>query len=128
VFIPGAKVYHIGSATSGGTASAFSIRQTVCNTYQVTLKNLPLPLLPVWLTLTFGAHAAALVFSFLPIAPRWLAENRKAVLQGLRAAARQGPKSLRKRRKMRHFRRNGSGKLLRSLRLSRAFDHRLKND
>lgn len=125
VFVPGARVYHIGSATSGGTASAFSIRQTVCNTYQVTLKNLPLPLVPVWVVLTFGTHLAALALSFLPVAPRWLAENRKALLRGVGAALREAPRSLKKRSKMRNLRRRGTGSFLRSLRQSRAFDSRI---
>ncbi|RKF14744.1 glycosyltransferase family 2 protein [Roseovarius spongiae] len=128
VFVPGARVYHIGSATSGGSASAFTIRQTVCNTYQVTLKNLPLPLLPVWIVTTLGVHVGALLLSFLPIAPRWLSRNRAAVLRGLGAALRQAPESLRKRRDMRNLRRRGSGAFLRSIQQSMAFNRNIRGD
>ncbi|WP_322867284.1 glycosyltransferase family 2 protein [Aquicoccus sp. G2-2] len=107
-FVPGALVYHIGSATSGGTASAFSIRLTVRNTYQVMLKNLPAPLLPVWIPLTFGMHMAALTLSFLPMSPRWLARNRAALVQGLGAALQEAPRSMRKRRRSRPIRRRGT--------------------
>lgn len=99
ITIPGAKVYHIGSATSGGTASAFSIRLTVRNTYQVILKNVPLPLMFLYLGLTLSVHLLLLVASVLPIGPIWLRKHRKSLVQGLSAAAREAPNSLKKRRK-----------------------------
>jgi len=98
IFIPGAKVFHIGSATSGGTASAFSIRKTVRNTYQVILKNVPILLLPIYLTLTVAMHLTVLIFSLVPGAPAWMAENRRAMLQGLADAVREAPNSLNKRK------------------------------
>ncbi|MGB7240816.1 MAG: glycosyltransferase family 2 protein [Sulfitobacter sp.] len=104
IFIPGAIVYHIGSATSGGTASAFSIRQTVQNTYSVILKNVPLSLVPVYVVLTLGFHLAMLIGSFLTRKLDWVARNRGAVVAGLIKAARAAPDSLRKRAKMRNLR------------------------
>lgn len=123
IYVPDAKVYHIGSATSGGTASAFSLRQTVRNTYRVMWKNLPLPLLPVYLAMTFLFHIFVLIFSFIPVAPDWLRGNRGAVFQGLYSAICDTPKSLRKRRNLRALQRQGAGRFLlitwRSLQLHR---------
>jgi hypothetical protein len=100
IFIPGAIVYHIGSATSGGTASSFSVRQTVSNTYQVILKNVPTILVPIYLTLTLALHIFALIASFFGGKFQWVADNRRSVLQGLRDAAKEAPNSLKKRHKM----------------------------
>jgi len=107
IFIPGAKVFHIGSATSGGSASAFSIRQTVRNTYQVTLKNVPVVLLPFYLGLTLSAQLGAVLVSFVPGRLDWLGRHRGALFSGLWAAAREAPNSLRKRRALRQSRRRG---------------------
>ncbi len=104
IFIPGAIVYHIGSATSGGTASAFSIRQTVTNTYQVILKNVPLPLLPIYIVLTLATHLFTLGASFIPGKLDWVAKNRRSVGLGLINAVRAIPSSLKKRNEMRSLR------------------------
>ncbi|WP_292295136.1 glycosyltransferase family 2 protein [Marivita sp.] len=104
IFIPGAVVYHIGSATSGGTASAFSIHQTVANTYRVILKNVPLPLLPIYVTLTLSTHLFALAASAIPGKLDWVAQNRRSVGRGLINAVRAIPNSLKKRHKMQHLR------------------------
>ncbi len=98
IFIPGARVYHIGSATSGGGSSAFSMRLTVRNTYQVIVLNVPWPLVPVYICLTATMHLGALAVSFLPGRFDWIARNRGAVLSGLGAAVAEMPRSLRKRR------------------------------
>lgn len=107
IFIPNAKVYHMGSATSGGTASAFSIRQTVCNTYQVILKNVPTLLIPLYITLTLSAQFSALIVSYIPGKLDWLSKNRSAFWAGLRAAINESPHSIRKRRGLKSLRRQG---------------------
>jgi GT2 family glycosyltransferase len=107
IFIPNAKVFHIGSATSGGTASAFSIRQTVCNTYQVIIKNVPTILVPVYVILTFCAQITALLISFFPGKLDWLAKNRHAFWAGIWNAMQESPKSFRKRRAFKPLRRRG---------------------
>lgn len=104
IFIPDAKVYHIGSATSGGTASAFSIKLTVQNTYQVILKNVPAVLLPVYLLLTFLMHVSVLFSSLFLRKSNWIAKNRRAIVLGLSGALKEAPNSLKKRRKARHLR------------------------
>lgn len=118
IFIPGAKVFHIGSATSGGQASAFSIRLTVRNTYQVILKNVPLVLVPVYVLLTLLAQIAALLVSFVPGKLDWLAKHRNALLKGWGGALMAAPGSLKKRASFRHLRKRGSRDFLRSLKRS----------
>ncbi len=98
IFIPRARVYHIGSATSGGEASAFSIRHTVRNSYLVTLRNVPAPLLPIYLSLTLSGHLAALGISLLPGRLDWLARHRRHALAGMGDALRLAGPSLKKRR------------------------------
>lgn len=104
IFVPQAIVYHIGSATSGGTASAFSLRHTIKNTYAVIIKNVPGPLVPIYLLLTFIFHVAALIGSLFSRKFDFIARHRTACLQGLWAAVMETPKSLKKRQSLRHFR------------------------
>lgn len=42
VYAPKAKVYHIGSATSGGRYSDFKLKLSACNSVYVPYKNMPL--------------------------------------------------------------------------------------
>ena len=113
IFIPGAKVFHIGSATSGGTASAFSMKLTVRNTYQVILKNVPTILLPVYLALTLLLHLGVLFFSLFLSKSNWIAKNRRAVFQGISEALKEAPNSLRKRRKINLTRRQSTMEFIR---------------
>jgi len=107
ISVPEAKVFHMGSATSGGSASAFSLRQTICNSYQVILKNVPVLLLPFYLVLTLISHVFIIIFSFLPGRMQFVARHRNACLQGLVCAAKLAPNSLRKRRDFKRIRRVG---------------------
>ena len=128
IFIPEARVYHIGSATSGGAASAFSIRHTVRNAYLVTLRNVPAPLVPVYLSLTLAAHLAALAASFLPGRLDWLARHRGPALAGIGDALRLARTSLKKRRADNAFARRSSwrfaARTVQTWRLHRAVSRR----
>ncbi|MCI5128912.1 MAG: glycosyltransferase family 2 protein [Candidatus Electrothrix sp. AUS3] len=50
-YVPAAKVYHIGSASSGSKINPFTVRLSTCNSLYVLLKNYP----------------ARLIFRFLPV-------------------------------------------------------------
>ena len=51
IYAPEAKVYHIGSATSGGRYNSFKIKLSVRNNVYVPYRNMPL------LQLVINAHA-----------------------------------------------------------------------
>ncbi|MFT6556364.1 glycosyltransferase family 2 protein [Sneathiella sp.] len=104
IFVPGAIVYHMGSASSGGTASAFSVRLTTCNAYQVILKNVPALLIPLYLIFTFGTHCLAFVISLIIGKPRFLRTHWQAFFSGLLDACKEARKSLHKRRKLANLR------------------------
>lgn len=114
IFIPDAVVYHIGSATSGGTASAFSMRLTVRNAYQVILKNVPGLLVPLYVLATLSLHLGILAASFFVKRLAWVRDNRRAVATGLLAALREAPRSLKKRRRLRPLRVQGTAEFLRA--------------
>ena len=96
--IPDAIVYHVGSATSGGSASAFSVRLTTRNLFAVILKNMPLSMLPRILLTTASVQFAAIIQAFTTNKRPWLRQHFKAYLAGLQEAVRQVPAVLKKRK------------------------------
>ncbi|MZR32400.1 glycosyltransferase family 2 protein [Sneathiella litorea] len=124
IFVPGAIVYHMGSASSGGKASAFSVRLTTRNTYRVILKNVPAVLIPVYLVCTFGAQMVALLMSLIVGKPRSLRDHRAAFFSGLFAALKEAGDSIRKRRALATLRSETASQFIattiRSIRLNRS--------
>jgi GT2 family glycosyltransferase len=104
IFIPGAIVYHMGSASSGGKASDFSVRLTTQNTYQVILKNVPAILLPFYLLSTLGSQLIALLLGLVLGKPQSLREHRRAFFLGLWGALKESRNSLKKRRSLSRIR------------------------
>ena len=101
IAVPAAIVYHIGSATSGGSASAFSVRLTARNIVNVLVKNIPASLLPGMLLRTAVLQAAVLGEAVLTNRRKWLRSNLGAYFAGLAAAARDLPLMLAKRKTVR---------------------------
>jgi len=114
IIVPYAIVYHMGSASSGGTASAFSVNLTTRNTYQVILKNVPALLVPIYLLLTFGTQSAAFVTSQIVGKPRFLRTHRKAFITGLVAAFKESRNSLQKRKELSKIRSQGTCNFLKT--------------
>ncbi len=88
--VPGAKVYHMGSQTSGGRLNTFTVSQTTHNMIRVVVHNYPLSILlrqwPVIVLHHFG-WLALMLFS----------RHFSAYLKGIRAALRSFPSMLKKR-------------------------------
>lgn len=116
--VPAAKVFHIGSASSGGGPSEFTVRMTTKNLYNVMLKNLPLSLLALMLPLTLAAQAWLVIRALVRPTGSKLRPHLSGYWQGLRAAARQAPAMIRKRRALRAIRRIAPSKLAEMIRLS----------
>lgn len=103
--IPSAVVYHVGSATSGGSASAFSVRLTTRNVFAVILKNVPLAMLPRMLVTTSVVQMAAIMQAFTTDKRPWLRQHFRAYLAGLSEAFQSIPAVLSKRKKLAPLRR-----------------------
>jgi GT2 family glycosyltransferase len=116
--VPGAKVFHIGAASSGGGPSEFSVRMTTKNLYNVMLKNMPLSLLALMLPVTLAAQAWLVTRALVHPAGSRLRPQLAGYWQGLAAAARQAPKMIRKRRALRTMRRIPRARLVELIRLS----------
>lgn len=97
--IPDAIVYHVGSATNGGSASAFSVRLTTRNLFAVILKNLPLAMLPRMLCTAFLVQLAAVGQAFTTNKRPWLKQHFGAYIKGLGEALTAVPTTLAKRKK-----------------------------
>lgn len=113
--VPNAIVYHVGSASSGGGASAFVVRMMTKNIFNVLLKDIPAPLLFLMLPLTVCALFGELMVSLTTPRYPWLRRNLRAYFSGLAAAIGHAPGMLRKRRDVRASRRINSMEFLRQL-------------
>jgi GT2 family glycosyltransferase len=102
--IPKGVVYHVGSATSGGSASAFSVRLTTRNLFAVIFKNMPATLLPRIILTTVAVQAGAVLQAFTTSQRPWLRQQFGAYLKGLGEAITSLPEVLAKRRKTAHLR------------------------
>jgi hypothetical protein len=101
IAVPSAVVYHVGSASSGGSASAFSVRLTTKNVINVMVKNIPAPLLPGMILRMAAVQLAVLTEAIFTNRREWLRSNLRAYFAGLGAAARDLPIMLQKRRRVR---------------------------
>ncbi|CAN7592978.1 glycosyltransferase family 2 protein [Rhizobium sp. LjRoot254] len=111
--VPDAVVYHMGSASTGGTASAFSVRLTVKNIIAVIIKDVPSSLLPRVIATAAATQVGALFQCLFLKRHPWLRKNLKAYGQGLVEALRQTPLMLRKRREVQRYRRISASDLKR---------------
>ena len=99
LYVPGAVVYHIGGASTGGKRSATATRLGTRNGLLLVVKNLPGSLVPNYLpSILLGQLSRLLVVSFSP-------GGLKAHLEGLGEAVRLLPKMLKKRRNIQGTRR-----------------------
>jgi GT2 family glycosyltransferase len=113
VAVVSAKVFHMGSASSGGGPSAFTVRLSARNVWWTIFKCLPAGLL--WRVVPAAAAAqVVLVFQALLLGRfPWLRRNFGAFFGGLGDALRGLPKVLRKRRSV--VRRIDAAELLRRM-------------
>jgi GT2 family glycosyltransferase len=103
--VPGAVVFHMGSASTGGGASATSVRLTSRNIIWVIAKNIPGRLLPRVLVSATAVQAAAVAQCLLTGKNPWLRKNLRAYGRGLLEAAMLLPAMMRKRRAVQRLRR-----------------------
>jgi GT2 family glycosyltransferase len=97
ISIPEARVYHIGSSSSGGGPSAFTIRLTTRNILWMMVKCLPAPLLAVMLPLSISVQMGFVAHTLLTGRRPWFRRNLIAYWTGLKEAAAGLPAVLRKR-------------------------------
>lgn len=115
LLVPDAVVRHVGSATSGGGASAFGIGLTARNAYRVIVKNTPSPLLPVFLACAFATHVGVAVVGVLTGRPRWLRPHLGAFSRGVGRGVAAIPAAWRERRRLSPHRKLGSIAFVRRL-------------
>ncbi|MBC4016122.1 glycosyltransferase family 2 protein [Siccirubricoccus deserti] len=118
ISIPAARVYHLGTASTGGAPSGFTIRLSARNVWWVMLKATPGPLLPAVLPLAFLSQLGLLAHTLLTGRRPWLRRHLGAYCRGVWDAFAALPQVLRKRRQM--PRRIGAGAFLARLRLAEA--------
>lgn len=111
--VPAAKIYHMGSASTGGTASAFSVRLTTRNILAIIVKDIPLTMLPQVLAKTVVLQMGALFQCLFMKRYPWLRRNLKAYAQGLGEAIFNLPVMIRQRREVQRQRRISVGDLRR---------------
>lgn len=113
--VPSAIVYHVGSATSGGSASAFSVRLTTRNLLTVILKNMPAAMLPRMLLTSAIVQLGAVVQAFTTSKRPWLRQHFGAYRAGLVEAIRSIPAALEKRRQLEPLRKLTASEFSREL-------------
>jgi GT2 family glycosyltransferase len=116
--VPGAIVYHIGSASNGGDTSPFSISMTAKNILFILFKNIPAPLLLQMAPLAFAAQAALVFMCLTTNKYPGLRRNLRAYGKGLLAGFRGAALMLGKRRDVQRSRRISSSELSKLIALS----------
>lgn len=116
---PRALIYHIGSASSGGGSSEFTVFMTTRNLYSVLLKNMPMLLLPGMLMLAFAAQMLLVTRAWLGFSGgAKLRPHLRGYWRGLRAAAAHAPRMWGKRRTIQRARRIGAAHLFKLINAS----------
>jgi GT2 family glycosyltransferase len=98
--IPSARVYHMGTASSGGGPSEFTVRLSVRNLWWVMLKCFPVSILIMMIPLAAGAQLALLSHCLVTRRRPWLRRNLRSYFAGLGDAARGLAGVLSKRRRV----------------------------
>ena len=93
-----ARVFHIGTASSGGGPSALTLRLTARNVPWAMVKSVPAGLLWWMLPLSFLAQWAVIAHSLLLGSRPWLRRNLRAYAIGVAQGLRGLPHALRERR------------------------------
>ncbi|MCW6511347.1 glycosyltransferase family 2 protein [Lichenifustis flavocetrariae] len=118
--IPAAVVHHVGSASTGGDTSAFSIRMTAKNLIFVLGKTIPSPLVFLMLPLVVAAQILLLFLCLTTSRFPGLRRNLGAYASGLRAGFHGLPEMLRKRAAVQTQRKITVAAFARMIRLSEA--------
>ena len=113
--VPNAVVYHVGSATSRGTASAFSVRLTARNLLTFMINNMPASMLPRMLVTTLMVQSGAVLQALLTDQRPWLRKNLSAYAKGVIDALAALPSTLRKRKQLSRLRRIGAAEFSKEL-------------
>lgn len=100
VAVTSAKVFHMGSASSGGQPSAFTVRLSARNVWWTIVKCMPPGLLVQVVPLAAAAQGALIAKSLLTAEYPWFRRNLKAYFIGLKEALIGLPGALRKRRRV----------------------------
>ena len=109
LYVPGAVVYHVGSASTGGKRSPTATRLGTRNGLWLLVKNLPAPLVPAFLPFFVLGQLSRLVVT--AVSGVW-----RAHLEGLAEGIRLLPLMLRKRREVQGRRKVSVGYVRRLLR------------
>jgi GT2 family glycosyltransferase len=92
LYVPGAKVYHMGSQTSGSRLNMFTVSQTTLNMIRVVVHNYPASILLRQCPVVFFQHFGWMCMMLS-------ARQFSAYLTGIRAALQNFPAMLEKRRR-----------------------------
>ena len=103
--VPRSIVYHVGSASHGGAASAFSVRLTARNMVLVIIKNTPLTMLPRVVLASLLVQSAVIAEALFTRRRLWLRKLIGAYFKGLAEVIPAIPAALRKRRQIALLRR-----------------------
>lgn len=106
--VPTAKVYHIGSASTGGGMSEFSLRMTAKNFPHVLCKNIPAALLWKILPMAIAGQFVLIVQTLIGLRPE-IRKNFRSYFKGLWLSIRELPRMLKKRREIQSKRRITAG-------------------
>jgi GT2 family glycosyltransferase len=98
ISIPAARVYHLGTATTGGAPSAFTIHLSARNVWWVLMKCTPATLLPLVLPLSAVAQSGLILHTLLTRRRPWLRRHLGVYCRGVWDAFAALPQLLRKRR------------------------------
>ena len=93
-----AKVYHMGTASSGGGPSAFTVRLTTRNVWATIIKCMPAYALPAIAAYSLAAQAGLIAHTLVTGRRPWLRRNLASYFSGLREAVVLAPATLKKRR------------------------------
>ncbi|MBA2441854.1 MAG: glycosyltransferase family 2 protein [Rubrobacter sp.] len=110
LYVPGAVVYHVGSASSGGKRSPTAVRLGTQNGLNVLVKNLPAPLVPRLAPFILAGQVSRLVMTTRST------DTLRANLAGYAGVWRLLPEMLRKRRGVQARRRVSNAYVRRLLR------------
>ena len=93
LYVPAAKIYHIGSATTGSTLNDFTVQLTTKNIFSVIIKNYPMPILLKCMPEILLYHIAWFFFVLKK-------DLLMAYIRGINGALLDLPKMWRKRKEM----------------------------